>query len=109
MTLSQDGCKALVGSLAAVMNNVNDPVNNWDEPVKECFEEADKKTRLAFECGPNLEQVCVDFFKNTENYDEAVQWKGSYDSRLSGASSNTPPVFLSLLLLVVGLSARIDV
>ena len=92
-----------------MMNNVNDPVSNWENPVRECFEEADKKTRLAFECGPNLEQVCIDFFKNTEDYDEALEWQGSFDTRLSGASSNTPPLYVSLLVMMVGLSVRIDV
>ena len=92
-----------------MMNNVNDPVSNWENPVRECFEEADKKTRLAFECGPNLEQVCIDFFKNTEDYDEAVKWKGRFDTRLSGASSNIPLLYVSLLVMIVGLSVRIDV
>ena len=92
-----------------MMNNVNDPVSNWENPVRECFEEADKKTRLAFECGPNLEQVCIDFFKNTDFYDEALEWQGSFDTRLSGASSNTPLLYSSLLVMIVGLSVRIDV
>ena len=92
-----------------MMNNVNDPVTNWENPVRECFEEADKKTRLAFECGPNLEQVCVDFFKNTENYDEALEWKGSFDTRLSGASSNTSHLYVFLIVMIVGLSVRINV
>ena len=93
-----------------MMNNVNDPVSNWDEPVKECFEEADKKTRLAFECGPNLEEVCLDYFKGTGNYDEAVQWRGSFETRLSGASSSIPPPFLvSLLVMIVKIYRSIGV
>ena len=46
-----------------MMNNVHDPVKNWESPVKECFEEAHKKARLAFECGTELEEVCLNYFK----------------------------------------------
>ena len=92
-----------------MLNNVNDPVSNWEEPVKECFEEADKKARLAFECGPNLEDVCLDFFKGTVNYEEAVQLGGRFETRLSGAYSMSPSVLVSLLIISVGLIARISV
>ena len=96
--------------MTTMLNNVNDPVSSWDEPVKECFEEAHKKTRLACECGPQLEEVCVDFFEGTEDYDEAVKWRGSFETRLCGGSSSvTPSLFLSLLAMIVKLTVRIGV
>ena len=105
----QDGCKALVESLTVVLHNVNDPVSSWEKPVEECFDEAHKKIRLAFECGPKLEQVCLDYFEGTVNYDEAVSWRGSFETKLSGGSSLTPSLFVLLLVVIVKLSARIGV
>merc|ERR1712107_904019 len=89
-------CKTLVESLRLVLNNANDPVTSWDEPVKECFEEAHKKTKLAFECGPEFEEVCVEHFRGTANYDEAVGLRGSFEEKLlSGESfSIAPSLFL---------------
>ena len=90
-----------------MLHDVEDPVSDWEEPVKECFEEAHKKTMLAFECGPKFEEVCLDYFKDTENYDEAVQLSGSYETL--GASSITLSLFVLLLVMIVKLTVRIGV
>ena len=74
-----------------MLNNINDPVSSWDEPVKECFEEAHKKISVAFECASELEEVCVDHFKDTANYEEAIGLRGSYEEKLSGESSSIAP------------------
>ena len=93
-----------------MLNNINDPVSSWDEPVKECFEEAHKKISVAFECASELEEVCVDHFKDTANYEEAIGLRGSYEEKLSGESSSiAPSLFLSLLVIIVKLTSRIDV
>ena len=76
----QDDCQALVQTMVEVMNDPNDPWRGWDEPVKECFDEAQKKIRLAYECGEKLEAVCLESFKGTDKHGEAVKLKGRFDS-----------------------------
>ena len=70
----------MVQTLVEVMNDPNDPWTRWDEPVKECFDEAQKKIRLAYECGEKLEAVCLDSFKGTDMIGLAVKMKGRFDS-----------------------------
>ena len=98
-----------------MMNNADDPVKNWESPVKECFEEAHKKARLAFECGTELEEVCLNYFKNNgKNHKEALKLKGSFETRLSGDTSTSrsfsilPPAIFSLLVIkLLVLSVRV--
>ena len=70
----------MVQTLVDVMNDPNDPWRGWDDPVKECFDEAQKKIRLAYECGEKLEAVCLESFKGTDKHGEAVKLKGRFDS-----------------------------
>ena len=97
----------MVGSLTLMLHDVDDPVSGWEEPVKECFEEAHKKTMLAFECGPKLEEVCLNYFKDTGNYDEAERRRGSFETL--GASSITLSLFVSILVVIAKLTVRIGV
>ena len=100
----------MVQTLVEVMNDPNDPWTRWDEPVKECFDEAQKKIRLAYECGEKLEAVCLESFKGTDKHGEAVKLKGRFDSDFDNevASGVAAPTarsnFVFLLLAIVGSS-----
>ena len=98
----------MVQTLVDVMNDPNDPWRGWDDPVKECFDEAQKKIRLAYECGEKLEAVCLESFKGTDKYGEAVKLKGRFDSDFDNevASGVVAPTarfdFVLLLAPIVG-------
>ena len=94
------------------MNDPNDPWRGWDDPVKECFDEAQKKIRLAYECGEKLEAVCLESFKGTDKHGEAVKLKGRFDSDFDNevasgvVASTVRSKFVFLLAAVVGSSVR---
>ena len=98
----------MVQTLVDVMNDPNDPWRGWDDPVKECFDEAQKKIRLAYECGEKLEAVCLESFKGTDKHGEAVKLKGRFDSDFDNevASGVVPPTarsnFVFFLPAIVG-------
>ena len=94
--------------MVEVMNDPNDPWRGWDEPVRECFDNAQKKIRLTHECGEKLEAVCLESFKGTDKHGEAVKLKGRFDSDFdnevaSGVAAPTARAnFVILLSTIVG-------